>query len=398
MAQGTTAHSQPDQLMATAADLNCGAGHQEPVSCVTLSLDGNKIASASTDGDICLWDGNTGAWCCTAPQKHHGRVSSLVFSTDAKYLISASVDDKVCVWDVKSAEGKMALVVKHSLLGHKDWLRDATISPSNQLVATASDDKAVRVWDISTPATASNDQEAEDANGSMPVRVFRGHKDYVYSVAFSPDGLRLASAGNDLHVMIWNLGAGGGNQGDKNKPDKDMVDPRVSNYIRGLVFSADGSKVVSVCDDDTVAIWSPDLLKEQQCIILMVVEERLVPGAFKSMRIDEQNPEVLLTEFCAWDFDIGNAALEEAATAAQPSSASLLPRRERPPKWSPFGIGEGYASITWNKDKRIFLPTEYRPTVGPGISCRLQGQRVVVGCESGQVLLFRFSEDIEPTF
>jgi len=124
----------------------------------------------------------------------------------------------------------------------------------------------------------------------------------------------------------------------------------------------------------------------KQC--LWVFEEE---SQFTSMRIDEHHPDMLLTEFGTWKFDISEGELEKLAAG----TSSELPRREVLPTWSPVGIDEDGRWITWNGRKLIFLPVEFRPT-DRSFSCLVQGLCVVIGCESGQVLLFRLSKDVSP--
>jgi WD40 repeat protein len=63
-------------------------------------------------------------------------------------------------------------------------------SPDSRLLASASDDKTVRLWDAATGALQ---------------RTLEGHSDVVLSVAFSPDSRLLASASDDKTVRLWDV-------------------------------------------------------------------------------------------------------------------------------------------------------------------------------------------------
>jgi WD40 repeat protein len=66
-------------------------------------------------------------------------------------------------------------------------------SPDGRRLASASEDKTVRVWDAAT---------------GQQVLALRGHTGAVSCVAFSPDGRRLASASEDKTVRVWDAASG----------------------------------------------------------------------------------------------------------------------------------------------------------------------------------------------
>jgi len=79
------------------------------------------------------------------------------------------------------------------LEGHTSWVHAVAFSPDGSLLASASRDRTVRLWNAGT---------------GQEVQKLEGHTDWVRAVAFSPDGSLLASASRDRTVRLWNAGTG----------------------------------------------------------------------------------------------------------------------------------------------------------------------------------------------
>jgi WD40 repeat protein len=111
-------------------------------------------------------------------------IDGLAYSPDGRRLASASADHTVRVWNVDT--GKQLF---EPLRGHTDMARSVAFSQDGHRLASASFDGTVRLWDPET--------------GHPLADPFTGHLGPVNAVAFSPDGTHIASAGDDASVRVW---------------------------------------------------------------------------------------------------------------------------------------------------------------------------------------------------
>ena len=86
-------------------------GHTSRVTAVVFSPDGKRIASASNDETVRLWDTATGAALQTL-KGHTRSVSTVAFSRDGQLVASASYDGTVRVWD--TATGVTLQTLEHN--------------------------------------------------------------------------------------------------------------------------------------------------------------------------------------------------------------------------------------------------------------------------------------------
>ena len=162
------------------------AAHAGGGASLAYSPDGTRLASASRDGVIRLWDASTGL-AVAAWDGGGGIVHSVAFSPDGRQLASAAHDGLIRVWDTDS--GAMTLTMS----GHIGAVRSVMFSPTGQQLASAGQDGSVRLWSLADASFAC----------------FSGvHSGGVLSAVFSPHGQLLASIGRDEQVRLWKIPGG----------------------------------------------------------------------------------------------------------------------------------------------------------------------------------------------
>jgi WD40 repeat protein/serine/threonine protein kinase len=155
-------------------------GHTGAISSLALGPDGHTLASASFDNTCILWDLPARQPRVTL-RGHTDRLNAVVFSPDGHTVATASYDHTVRLWDAALGTPKGILE------GHIDQVDGLAFCPDGRLASSALD-KTIRLWD---PASGQT------------LLILKGHAQRIRRIAFSPDGCTLASASNDRTLKLW---------------------------------------------------------------------------------------------------------------------------------------------------------------------------------------------------
>ncbi|KAF9518437.1 hypothetical protein BS47DRAFT_299858 [Hydnum rufescens UP504] len=167
----------------------------------------------------------------SALQVYH---SALAFTPyDTALYKTYSKDVKSCIRVLQGVDSQWPKSLS-TMIGHSAAVRSVAFSSDGLQLASGSNDCTIRLW---------------DAMSGAHFTTLRGHSDLVTSVAFSPDGLHLASGSHDATVCLWDVASGvniATLQGH-------------SDCITSVAFSPDGLRLASGSHDGTICLWDPVL-------------------------------------------------------------------------------------------------------------------------------------------
>jgi hypothetical protein len=251
------------------------------VYAVAYSPDGSRIASASGDKTLKVWDATTGqnlfplidafnpldpaslgVWHTRTGQevliskRHRGEVYALAFSPDGSCLASGESElfefrdardeevkvGMVEVWDARSGQRLMSFQHLDRKLGPAPAaVRAVAFSPDGSHIVSGGGDGTLMLWEAST---------------GQALLSLKGHVGDVFAVAFSPDGSRILSGSRDRTLKVWDARSGQELLHLKGHTDS----------VAAVSYSPDGSRIVSASHDRTLKVW--DALTGQELLTL----------------------------------------------------------------------------------------------------------------------------------
>ncbi|OJF10065.1 nSTAND1 domain-containing NTPase [Couchioplanes caeruleus] len=160
---------------------------------------------------------------------HTDNVWAVAFSPDGTLLATASYDRTIRLWNPATGQP-----VGEPLIGHTGAVTGAAFSPDGTLLATAGSDGTVRLWNPRT--------------GVQTGSPFTGHTEAVTGLAFSKDGKLLATSSDDDTARLWDARTG--------RPAGNPLTGHTAD-VWGVAFSPDGTLLATVGSDAAVRLWDP---------------------------------------------------------------------------------------------------------------------------------------------
>jgi WD40 repeat protein len=400
------------------------------------SKDGGRLASATHDGNILIWD----IWhqnpFFSIRGGHSGDVNSVAWSQDGTRLASSAKDTTIKIWDTETSHTPSKIPTHTRLVKSMAW------SPDGKRLASASQDRTIKIWDSTTGECIFNFEEdniqpysvtwSQDGSrlslasfnrrpgvwdmetGERTLAMGGNEPHRVESHAWSPDGKKLAVGLSDCTVHIWNL-----NQ--EKLGFISMLHDWQHDDIVLVDWSPDGSQLASKSGNGTIRVWD---IVTTQCRATLIDEDSIercgtadiiawsadksvlawcqVEGSESATRVwDLTTGEMIYicrqltpqTSFLKFDDKISNL-LHTSWGVLDISCADLHATSHRISTYSSgprgYDLSEDGVWITYKGTNILWLPPEYRSN--DRSVAAISGTNVAINCPSHRIMIVQFTE------
>ncbi|KAF8707383.1 WD40 repeat-like protein, partial [Rhizoctonia solani] len=240
-------------------------GHTQEIYSLDFSRDGRLIVSGSGDKTARIWDMETGS--CKVlqiiePDVVDAGVTSVAISPDGRLVAAGSLDTIVRIWETHTGN------LVERLRGHQDSVYSVAFTPDGRGLVSGSLDKSLKYWDLrgllqnsrmATPLPQGGNIPSNSTNfpgglgrkeggekGSVCTTSFLGHKDYVLSVAVSPDNQWIVSGSKDRGVQFW----------DPRSATQQLMLQGHKNSVISIDLSPAGGLLATGSGDWQARVWS----------------------------------------------------------------------------------------------------------------------------------------------
>jgi WD40 repeat protein len=212
--------------------------HDRPIFAVAWSPDGEKIAASSTDGVILIRNAATGAVLSTtntAGMDSSARIRPVLsWSPDSRRLAFSLHNNSIRIVDAATSE------TLYDLKSHTKTVLSLAFSPDGLWLASCADDERLNVWN--------------SRNGNLEkvlCRPFTGESP-MNAISWDPNSLQIATAGVDTLVHIWDVATG----------NRLYWLAGHNTYVQSVAWSPDGRRIASTDQNGSVHVWDPIAAKE----------------------------------------------------------------------------------------------------------------------------------------
>ncbi|KAG8953427.1 U3 small nucleolar RNA-associated protein 13 [Tulasnella sp. 424] len=260
----------------TTLDARLLSGHTDMVLCLDKGAAGMVLASGSKDKSARIWapssvgadageEGEVSWHCVAICEGHTESVGAVAFSRrqdqsspSLRFMITGSQDRTIKLWDVQSVptssssqqeQPPLRLKSLSTQVAHEKDINSLDVSPNDQLLATASQDKTAKIYNIEYSLKPGKG----NAKGDLKlVATLKGHKRGVWNVKFSKFDRVVATASGDKSVKLWSL---------ESFACLKTFEGHTNSVLR-VDFLNKGLQLVTSAADGLVKLWN---VKDEEC-------------------------------------------------------------------------------------------------------------------------------------
>jgi WD40 repeat protein len=297
-------------------------GTLRPSSGAAFTPDGRLVVTAATNGASNVWDVKTGNLVATLRDQEGdgGSAGIASFSSDGRSLMTDRYR-AVQVWNLDPLVVALQDAA-NDLRSYRGRVNSVAFSPDGTKLATAAADKTGRVWDVRTGAA---------------LLTLRGHDAEVMSVAFAPDGKHLLTASLDKTARLWDATTGAALTVLESHDDG----------VNAASFSPDGKFIVTASADKTAKVW--DATNGNVLLTFRGHDNTVMSAVFSP---DGKSVLSASETLLIWDARTGSVLKK------------LLPLREAAGQSSTWSnVTDPKIAAAWNRDIKRWESVEYMAQV-----------------------------------
>ncbi len=359
-------------------------GHRGKITALSAHPEGARLASASEDGTLRIWDVEHQE--LLEVLAHDRSVTAVALHPSGKLVASGDRDGEVRVWDLAGSAQPL------SFLGHDAGVTAIEFDSSGDRVVSASWDHTLRVWDVRGPTHVSTYRGYDSpfrcsAFAADGARVLLGSSDGlvvlydslrgelvrfwtcaagVTDVRFFEDGQRVAAASVDGEIFVWNVAE---------SSDESLVLGGHADAVYALAVA--GEHLISGSGDGTIRFWDVSQASPLQCLSehdgpVLALDIAPSTGRFVSASADRT--------VRAWSLDAGEILAVLPAGEAAVRAVALHPDGER----VAWGDDDGrLAVVSLSTGETRWSQRREEPIASVAWSPR--GDRLVCGSSAGEI-------------